>query len=88
MPARVRVAAYVTRTRPAGPELLVFDHRDHPGAGTQIPAGGVSPDEPLTQAAGHLADGQGEFIALMDAGERPAAESVGQGGGTRSDSGA
>ncbi|MER7176705.1 NUDIX hydrolase [Streptomyces mesophilus] len=48
--ARVRVAAYVTRPGPTGPELLVFDHRDQPEAGTQIPAGGVAPGELLAQA--------------------------------------
>lgn len=49
--ARVRTAAYVTRTGPGGRELLVFDHRDHPEAGTQVPAGGVDPGELLTDAA-------------------------------------
>ncbi|MFG2923052.1 NUDIX domain-containing protein [Streptomyces sp. NPDC048305] len=33
-----------------GRELLVFDHRDHPEAGTQVPAGGVDPGELLTHA--------------------------------------
>ena len=41
VPIRRRVAVYVERGR----ELLVFDHRDHPEAGTQIPAGGLEPDE-------------------------------------------
>ncbi|MHA4815543.1 NUDIX hydrolase [Streptomyces aculeolatus] len=50
-PARVRTASYVIRNRPGGPELLVFDHRDHPRAGTQVPAGGVEPGELLTEAA-------------------------------------
>jgi ADP-ribose pyrophosphatase YjhB (NUDIX family) len=36
-----RVVAYVVR---AG-ELLVFDHRDHPEAGTQVPAGTVEGGE-------------------------------------------
>ncbi|WP_128377382.1 NUDIX hydrolase [Streptomyces cavernae] len=49
-PARVRTAAYVTRNVPGGRELLVFDHRDHPEAGTQVPAGGVDPGELLTDA--------------------------------------
>ncbi|WP_328459402.1 NUDIX hydrolase [Streptomyces sp. NBC_00448] len=49
-PARVRTAAYVTRSAPRGLELLVFDHRDHPDAGTQVPAGGVDPGELLTEA--------------------------------------
>lgn len=49
-PARVRTAAYVTRDAPGGRELLVFDHRDHPEAGTQVPAGGVDPGELLIDA--------------------------------------
>ncbi|MGI5151704.1 NUDIX domain-containing protein [Plantactinospora sp. CA-294935] len=47
---RVRVAAYVVRDTPTGPELLVFDHRDQPEAGTQVPAGGVDAAEPLEDA--------------------------------------
>lgn len=31
--------------------LLVFDHRDHPEAGTQVPAGGVRDGEDLIEAA-------------------------------------
>ncbi|MGI5473077.1 NUDIX hydrolase [Streptomyces sp. CA-132043] len=46
---RVRVAAYVIRHRDL-PELLVFDHVDAPGAGTQVPAGGVRPGEALEDA--------------------------------------
>ena len=48
---RGRVAVYVTRDGGAGTELLVFDHRDHPEAGTQVPAGGVGAGEHLTAAA-------------------------------------
>jgi 8-oxo-dGTP pyrophosphatase MutT (NUDIX family) len=33
-----------------GGELLVFDHRDHPEAGTQVPAGGVNDGESLPEA--------------------------------------
>lgn len=47
---RIRVAAYVVRTR-ATAELLVFDHVGLPRAGTQVPAGGVLPDEDLAAAA-------------------------------------
>jgi 8-oxo-dGTP pyrophosphatase MutT (NUDIX family) len=36
-----RVVAYVVR----GASLLVFDHRDFPAAGTQVPAGTVEDDE-------------------------------------------
>ncbi|MEW2356248.1 NUDIX domain-containing protein [Spirillospora sp. NPDC029432] len=46
---RTRVAAYVIRQRTV-PELLVFDHVGLPQAGTQIPAGGVHPDEDLERA--------------------------------------
>ena len=42
VPLRRRVAVYVER----GSDLLVFEHRDHPEAGTQIPAGGLERDEP------------------------------------------
>ncbi|GIJ81277.1 hypothetical protein Xph01_57090 [Micromonospora phaseoli] len=47
---RLRVAAYVLRVTPDGVQLLVFDHVDHPAAGTQVPAGGVKPDETLHDA--------------------------------------
>jgi 8-oxo-dGTP diphosphatase len=40
-----RVLAYVTRERDGRRELLVFDHRDYPDAGTQVPAGRLEPDE-------------------------------------------
>jgi 8-oxo-dGTP pyrophosphatase MutT (NUDIX family) len=46
---RQRVLAYVTRERDGGKELLVFDHRDHPAAGTQVPAGRLDPGETLEQ---------------------------------------
>ena len=47
MPLRKRVVVYVER----GDGLLVFDHRDHPEAGTQVPAGGGDEGEELTEAA-------------------------------------
>ncbi|WBB53235.1 NUDIX domain-containing protein [Verrucosispora sp. WMMD573] len=47
---RVRVAVYVVRDTLTGPELLVFDHRDQPEAGTQVPAGGIEAGEPLEDA--------------------------------------
>jgi 8-oxo-dGTP diphosphatase len=46
---RQRVLAYVTRERGGRKELLVFDHRDHPRAGTQVPAGRADPGETLEQ---------------------------------------
>ena len=42
-----RVLAYVTRERDGRKELLVFDHRDHPSAGTQVPAGRLEPGEQI-----------------------------------------
>jgi 8-oxo-dGTP diphosphatase len=42
-----RVLAYVTRERDGRRELLVFDHRDYPDAGTQVPAGRLEPGEDL-----------------------------------------
>jgi ADP-ribose pyrophosphatase YjhB (NUDIX family) len=48
---RVRVAVYVTRDSGNGLEVLVFDHRDFPEAGTQVPAGGVDAGENLETAA-------------------------------------
>ncbi|ROO61032.1 8-oxo-dGTP pyrophosphatase MutT (NUDIX family) [Micromonospora sp. Llam0] len=47
---RIRVAGYVIRTTASGAQLLVFDQIDHPDAGTQVPAGGVEPDEELYDA--------------------------------------
>jgi 8-oxo-dGTP pyrophosphatase MutT (NUDIX family) len=42
-----RVVAYVTRDRDGKRELLVFDHRDFPEAGTQVPAGRLESGEDL-----------------------------------------
>ena len=44
---RARVVAYVTRERNGRRELLVFDHRDDPEAGTQVPAGRLEAGEDL-----------------------------------------
>lgn len=46
---RKRVLAYVTRERDGKPELLVFDHRDRPQSGTQVPAGRLDRGETLEQ---------------------------------------
>jgi 8-oxo-dGTP pyrophosphatase MutT (NUDIX family) len=46
---RARVLAYVTRERNGRTELLVFDQRDDPDAGTQVPAGRLDPGESLEQ---------------------------------------
>lgn len=45
-----KVLAYITRQRAGQTELLVFHHRDHPEAGTQVPAGTVAPGEAPEQA--------------------------------------
>ena len=42
-----RVLAYVTRERDGDKQLLVFDHRDYPDAGTQVPAGRIEAGEEL-----------------------------------------
>ena len=41
---------YVTRERGGRGELLVFDHRDHPDALTQVPGGGVDEGEEFAAA--------------------------------------
>jgi 8-oxo-dGTP diphosphatase len=46
---RQRVLAYVTRERDGRTELLVFDHRDEPDSGTQVPAGRLDPGETLEE---------------------------------------
>ena len=47
MGLRKRIVVYVERED----GLLVFDHRDHPEAGTQVPAGGVDAGERPIDAA-------------------------------------
>ena len=44
------MVAYVTRERRGRREVLVFEHRDHPEARTQVPAGGIHPAETPEQA--------------------------------------
>ena len=46
-----KVLAYVTRTRNGRTELLVFDHRDAPQAGVQVPAGSIEVGEMPSDAA-------------------------------------
>jgi 8-oxo-dGTP pyrophosphatase MutT (NUDIX family) len=46
---RQRVLAYVTRKRHGRTELLVFDQRGDPEAGTQVPAGRIDPGESLEE---------------------------------------
>lgn len=45
-----KVIAYITSRRAQGDVLLVFDHRDFPDAGTQVPAGTVEPGEDVLDA--------------------------------------
>ncbi|HKZ68709.1 MAG TPA: NUDIX domain-containing protein [Anaerolineales bacterium] len=45
-----KVLAYLTRTKNGQIQLLVFDHRDYPDAGTQVPAGTVEEGEPVEAA--------------------------------------
>jgi len=47
---RQRVVAYLTRAGENGRELLVFEHRDYPEAGVQVPAGRLDPGEDLEPA--------------------------------------
>ncbi len=48
---RPKVLVYVVRAAPDGPQVLVFEHRDFPEAGVQVPAGSVEPGEALEAAA-------------------------------------
>ena len=40
-----KVLAYITRQTDAGPELLIFTHRDYPEAGLQVPGGTLDDGE-------------------------------------------
>jgi 8-oxo-dGTP pyrophosphatase MutT (NUDIX family) len=50
MTSYTKVVAYITRESPHGQELLVFEHRDNPEAGTQVPAGTVEAGEEIADA--------------------------------------
>lgn len=45
-----KVLAYITREHAGGRQVLVFDHRDQPEAGLQVPAGTVEPGEASVSA--------------------------------------
>jgi 8-oxo-dGTP diphosphatase len=45
-----KVLAYITRRRDGRTQLLVFDHRDAPDSGTQVPAGTVEDSEDIEAA--------------------------------------
>lgn len=47
---RQKVLAYILRQRDGQRQLLVFEHRDHPDAGVQVPAGTVEPGEAIEAA--------------------------------------
>jgi 8-oxo-dGTP pyrophosphatase MutT (NUDIX family) len=49
-PMKNKVLAYITRHQNGREQLLVFEHRDFPEAGVQVPAGTVEPDEPVESA--------------------------------------
>jgi 8-oxo-dGTP pyrophosphatase MutT (NUDIX family) len=57
----LRVVAYVIR----GDELLVFDHRDVPRAGTQVPAGRLDPGESLEQGLARELDEEAGIRARL-----------------------
>ena len=46
-----KVLVYLTRETPAGVDLLVFEHKDIPSAGIQVPAGTVDANEDLVFSA-------------------------------------
>lgn len=50
MKSKTKVLAYILRTNNEASEVLVFDHRDFPEAGTQIIGGTVDPGEDLIEA--------------------------------------
>lgn len=52
-PIVVKTVVYITHTDPATGEarLVVFDHVDHPAAGTQVPAGTVGDGEDVADGA-------------------------------------
>jgi ADP-ribose pyrophosphatase YjhB (NUDIX family) len=47
---KLKVLAYLTRHHNRQTQLLVFEHRDYPEAGTQVPAGTVEPNEDVQTA--------------------------------------
>jgi len=47
---KLKVFAYIIRHKNQQAELLVFEHRDYPEAGIQVPAGTVEDQEALEAA--------------------------------------
>lgn len=50
MKTKRKVLAYITKGQEPNLELLVFEHKDHPEAGLQVPAGTIEEDEMLLDA--------------------------------------
>lgn len=50
MKTKLKVLAYITREKNDNIELLVFNHKDHPEAGLQVPGGTVEESERLVDA--------------------------------------
>lgn len=50
MKSKTKVLSYILRTKNSSTEVLVFDHRDYPEAGTQVIGGTVDPGEDLVEA--------------------------------------
>ena len=50
METKRKVLAYITKGQEPNLELLVFEHKDFPEAGLQVPAGTIEEDEPLIDA--------------------------------------
>ncbi|EPD50346.1 hypothetical protein HMPREF1210_02917 [Paenisporosarcina sp. HGH0030] len=50
MKTKRKVLAYITKGQAPNLELLVFEHKEHPEAGLQVPAGTIEEDEQLIDA--------------------------------------
>ncbi|WP_432361037.1 NUDIX hydrolase [Sporosarcina sp. UB5] len=50
MEIKRKVLAYITKDEHAERKLLVFEHKDHPEAGLQVPGGTIEEDELLIDA--------------------------------------
>jgi 8-oxo-dGTP diphosphatase len=66
-----RVLAYVTREREGHRELLVFDHRDYPDAGTQVPAGRLESGEDLEAGLRRELEEEAGLTCRCDSGATP-----------------
>ena len=50
MEIKRKVLAYITKDEHAEQKILVFEHKDHPEAGLQVPGGTIEDDELLIDA--------------------------------------